>query len=78
MTNPELYEQLHNPRHCYLFINGQPLRHRPNTALEAISEAPNPLAGQPLRFTRLAAERMAKQVSGFGRIIELRENCHGC
>ena len=66
-ANETLRQQIDNPEHCHLRINGAFLCHRPNRP----QEEQNPLAGTPIRFTKLAATNTAKNMSGFGRTIDL-------
>ena len=65
MTLQPFRDQLENPNHVNIYVNGKPLRHRAD-------DDTNPLRGKLLRFTHLAATRVAKQLAGFGRKIELQ------
>lgn len=67
----ELYEQLFNPQHCYITIDGEPICHsiyiRPEEPLYE-------LRGKPIRFTIMAAKRVVKQTERFGRSVKMVPN----
>lgn len=58
---PAISQQLAEPDHCYVRIHGMLVVHSPSKEPE---EFLTELVGQPVRFTRLAAERFCQYTDG--------------
>jgi len=59
-----LDRQISNPQHCYLLLDGKPLSHScEDSGGKLVS------SGVPVRFTRLAAERVAGRLGRLCRVV---------
>lgn len=61
--------QLRNPQHCFIRIGDGFMLHGKGDPRD--DDYPFRLAGQPVRFTRLAAERIAEDMRCYSTTVEL-------
>ncbi len=69
----EAQRQLFNPDFCHIETRrGQLWRHK-SAEQSGLSAQPYPFSGKPIRFTRLAANRIAAQMKAEGVVVRIRE-----
>lgn len=68
-TIQQLNNQLENPKHCHIRMGSNLFRHNCKDPNDFLFE----LHGKPVRFTRMAAERVVKQMKG-SKTEEIKED----